>query len=56
MQDGAAAHTANSSINALSRVSEDRVICYRLWPASTPDLNPCDFYLLGPPSPKSVLK
>jgi inhibitor of nuclear factor kappa-B kinase subunit alpha len=47
MQDGATAHTATYSINALNEVFENRLISHRLWPARSPDLNPCDFYLWG---------
>jgi inhibitor of nuclear factor kappa-B kinase subunit alpha len=47
MQDGATAHTPTYSINALSKVFEDRMIIRGLWPARSPDLNPCDFYLWG---------
>jgi inhibitor of nuclear factor kappa-B kinase subunit alpha len=47
MQDGATAHTATYSINILNKVFEDRLISRRLWPARSPDLNPCDFYLWG---------
>jgi hypothetical protein len=47
MQDGATAHTATYSINDLNKVFEDRLISHRLWPARSPDLNPCDFYLQG---------
>jgi hypothetical protein len=41
MQVGATAHTATYSINVLNEVFEG------LWPARSPDLNPCDFYLCG---------
>jgi inhibitor of nuclear factor kappa-B kinase subunit alpha len=47
MQDGATAHTAIYSINVLNKVFEDRLISRGLWPARSPDLNPCDFYLWG---------
>jgi hypothetical protein len=53
MLDGAAATLCYYSINALSKVSEDGLISYRLWPARAPNLNPCDFYLLGTP-PKCI--
>jgi inhibitor of nuclear factor kappa-B kinase subunit alpha len=39
------AHTATYSINVLNEVFEDRLISCGLWPARSPDLNPCDFYL-----------
>jgi inhibitor of nuclear factor kappa-B kinase subunit alpha len=47
MQDGATAHTTTYSINVLNEVFENRVISRGLWPARSPDLNPCDFYLWG---------
>jgi hypothetical protein len=47
IQDGATAHTADYSINVLNEVFEDRLISRGLWPARSPDLNPCDFYLWG---------
>jgi hypothetical protein len=45
MQDGATAHTATYSINVLNKVFENRLISHGLWPARSPDLNPCDLYL-----------
>jgi inhibitor of nuclear factor kappa-B kinase subunit alpha len=45
MQDGATANTASYSINVLNEVFKDRLISRGLWPARSPDLNPCDFYL-----------
>jgi hypothetical protein len=45
MQDGAAAHTATYSIFVLNEVFEDKLISRRLWPARSPDLNSCEFYL-----------
>jgi inhibitor of nuclear factor kappa-B kinase subunit alpha len=47
MQDGATAHTATYSINVLNEVFENRLMSHGLWPARSPDLNPCDFYLWG---------
>jgi inhibitor of nuclear factor kappa-B kinase subunit alpha len=47
MQDGATAHTATYSINVSNKVFEDRLISCGLWPARSPDLNPCNFYLWG---------
>jgi hypothetical protein len=35
------------SINVLNKVFENRLISRGLWPARSPDLNPCDFYLWG---------
>jgi hypothetical protein len=47
MQDGATTHTATYSINVLNEVFEDRLMSPGLWPARSPDLNSCDFYLWG---------
>jgi hypothetical protein len=47
MQDSAIAHIANYSINVLNEVSEDRLISHKLWPARSPNLNPCALYLWG---------
>jgi hypothetical protein len=47
MQDGATAHTATYPINVLNEVFENRLISRELWPARSPDLNPCDFNLWG---------
>jgi hypothetical protein len=47
MQDGATAHAATYSINVLNEVFEDRLISRGLWPARSPDLYTCDFYLWG---------
>jgi hypothetical protein len=44
MQNGATALCAYS-INVLTEVFEDRLINRKLWPAKSPDVNPCDFYL-----------
>jgi hypothetical protein len=49
MQDGATAHTATYSTNVLNEVFENRLISHGLWPARSPDLNSCDFYLQGNP-------
>jgi hypothetical protein len=43
MYDGATAHTATYSINVLNKVFENSLISRGLWPARSPDLNPCDF-------------
>jgi inhibitor of nuclear factor kappa-B kinase subunit alpha len=47
VQDGATAHTATYSMNVLNEVFENKLISRGLWPAKSPDLNPCDFYLWG---------
>jgi hypothetical protein len=44
MQDGATAHTATYSINVLNEVFEYRLISRGLWPARSPDFNPCDLW------------
>jgi inhibitor of nuclear factor kappa-B kinase subunit alpha len=46
-QDSATPHTARDSIEELRQVFRDRIISRGLWPARSPDLNPCDFYLWG---------
>jgi hypothetical protein len=46
-QDSATAHTARISMQALSDVFGDRIISSGIWLAHSPDLNPCDFFLLG---------
>ena len=46
-QDNATAHTARASLAAIQNVFEDRVISRGRWPARSPDLNPCDFFLWG---------
>jgi hypothetical protein len=45
MKYSATAHTGSYSINVLNEVFENRLISRGLWPARSPDLNPCDFYL-----------
>lgn len=49
-QDGATAHTANNSMNVVKRMFRGHVIS-RFgdvhWPARSPDLSMCDFYLWG---------
>jgi hypothetical protein len=42
-QDSATAHTARMSMKA-SDVFRDRIISNDIWPARSPDLNPCDFF------------
>jgi hypothetical protein len=46
-QDSATPHTARVSMEELRQVFWDRIISRGLWPARSPDLNPCDFYLWG---------
>jgi hypothetical protein len=52
MQDCATAHTTTYSINVLNEVVGNRLISRGLWPARSPYLNPCDFYLWGNPKGK----
>jgi inhibitor of nuclear factor kappa-B kinase subunit alpha len=46
-QDSVTAHTARISMQALSDVFRDRIISSGIWPACSPDLNPCDFFFWG---------
>jgi hypothetical protein len=43
-QDLATAYTARMSMQALANVFGDRIISSGIWPARSPDLNPCDFF------------
>jgi hypothetical protein len=45
MHDDATAPITNYVTDALNKVSEDRPVSHRNWPAMFPDLNPCDLYL-----------
>jgi hypothetical protein len=45
MQDNAMAHKGNNSMNAWAEVFGEWVISQGLWPAYSPDLNPCDLHL-----------
>lgn len=55
-QDGATAHTTKRNLAAIKRAFDCRVISRHAskhapigieWPANSPDLSPCDFYLWG---------
>ena len=49
-QDGATAHTARRSLRVLREMFPGRLISLRgdvEWPARSPDLSPCDFFLPG---------
>jgi hypothetical protein len=46
-QDSATAHTEHLSMQALSDVFRIRIISSGIWPAHSPDLNPCDFFFWG---------
>jgi hypothetical protein len=46
-QDGAASHTANSTMEMLKRFFDDRIISKNLWPPRSPDLTPPDYFLWG---------
>jgi hypothetical protein len=45
MQGNATAHTANNSMNALAKFFDEWLLSQGLWPAHSPNLNPCNFYL-----------
>ncbi|XP_053385765.1 uncharacterized protein LOC128550550 [Mercenaria mercenaria] len=56
MQDGATAHTSNIVLDYLHETFGDKVTsrrypevkdCGQSWPAHSPDLNPCDYFLWG---------
>ena len=56
MQDGATAHTSNIVLEYLNDTFKEKVIsrrypevheCGQFWPAHSPDLNPCDYFLWG---------
>jgi hypothetical protein len=47
VQDSATAQTVTYSINVLNEVFQEILLSGRLWPARSPDLNVCDFYLWG---------
>lgn len=47
-QDGATCHTSDRSLARIhSDFTKERTISKDLWPARSPDLSPCDFYLWG---------
>jgi len=49
-QDGATAHTARRSVLVLREMFPGKLISLRGdagWPAHSPDLDPCDFFLRG---------
>ncbi|XP_031327482.1 uncharacterized protein LOC116158782 [Photinus pyralis] len=46
-QDGATAHTANETLRYLQEFYGDRIISTGLWPPSSPDLTPLDYFLFG---------
>ena len=49
-QDGATAHTARHSLGILREMFPSRLVSLRGdigWPARSPDLTPCDFFLWG---------
>jgi hypothetical protein len=43
-QDSGSTHTARISMLALPDVFGDRIISSGIWPARSPDLNPCDLF------------
>ena len=46
-QDSATAHTADQSLEFIVEIFENRIISRGLWPARSPDITACDFYLWG---------
>jgi inhibitor of nuclear factor kappa-B kinase subunit alpha len=46
-QDSATDHTTRMAMKALSDVFRDRIISSDIWPAHSPDFNPCDFFFWG---------
>jgi inhibitor of nuclear factor kappa-B kinase subunit alpha len=48
-QDGATSHTANST-QAFCRIHFHDFLTKNEWPAASPDLNPCDFFLWVAPA------
>jgi hypothetical protein len=46
-QDSATAHIARMPMQALSNVFGVRSISSDIWPAHSPDFNPCNFFLWG---------
>jgi hypothetical protein len=46
-QDSAMAHTAHMSMALLDDVFADRIISKTIWPPSSPDLSPPNFFLWG---------
>ena len=46
-QDGATSHTSQASMAEIQSFSGDRVISNGLWPPSSPDLTPPDYFLWG---------
>lgn len=46
-QDGATPHTADTVQNWLKDKFSKKFVHKKMWPARSPDLNPCDFYLWG---------
>jgi hypothetical protein len=53
-QDGATPHTANRVMQLLKENLGVRIISKGLWPPRSPDLSPCDFFLLGFLNPRST--
>ena len=51
-EDGATIHTTNATMDFLTNIFGDRLMSGRRrggmdWPANSPDLSPCDFWLHG---------
>ena len=51
-QDGAKPHQANMNMDYLDRIFQERMLALKArrgdsWAPSSPDINPCDFFLWG---------
>jgi hypothetical protein len=46
-QGSATVHTARIPVQALSDVFWDKIVSSDIWPSTSPDLNPCDFFVWG---------
>ena len=46
-QDGATPHWATNVVEWLTEKFDDKFIDKSMWPARSPDLNPCDYFLWG---------
>ena len=44
-QDGATCHTSNERMTEIESFFDDRIISKALWPPTSPDLSPPDFFL-----------
>ena len=46
-QDGVTCHTSNESMTEIQSFFDDRIISKALWPPTSPDLSPPDFFVWG---------